>query len=155
MKFILTKELGRLSKWLRILGYDAEYCKEDKPATVLVNALKDDRVVLTRSTRFPRTLAVRTVHITSDHLKEQLAQVIEDLGLKAEKERMFSRCLVCNLGLEPTTKETIRDRVPEYVYNTQGSFFACPLCLRVYWQGTHWGNVAGIIEKIDKVSRNQ
>lgn len=43
MKFILTKELGRLSKWLRILGFDAEYFLEDRKSSLIIKALGEDR----------------------------------------------------------------------------------------------------------------
>jgi len=148
MKFILTRELGRLARWLRILGFDAEYCREEKAGALLVNAFRHARIILTRKTKFPHTHAVKVIHINSDDLKQQLSQIIEELNLQIDKDLVFSRCVICNIELEPIKKEKIKDKVPEYVYNTQRDFFICSHCKRIYWQGTHWGNVEKIIEKL-------
>ncbi|MFZ5845151.1 MAG: Mut7-C RNAse domain-containing protein, partial [Patescibacteria group bacterium] len=60
---------------------------------------------------------------------------------------MFSRCTICNQELSSIDKTKIKEKVPVYVYNTQENFFICAVCNRIYWQGTHWGNVKKTLEE--------
>jgi uncharacterized protein with PIN domain len=63
---------------------------------------------------------------------------------------MFTRCILCNEPLTDIAKEKARGRIPEYVFKTQDKFVCCPKCSRIYWQGTHWGNVVDTLKEIDK-----
>ncbi|MCM8763051.1 MAG: Mut7-C RNAse domain-containing protein [Candidatus Omnitrophica bacterium] len=148
MKFILTQELGRLSKWLRILGYDSVYFTQENMGTLIVEALKDERIILTRHQKIPLGRGVKILNIKSDSVKEQLQQVLAELQLKLDEDILFSRCIICNTLLEEIEKEEIKDKVPEYVFKTQRNFTVCPKCQRIYWQGTHWGNVKKTLEEI-------
>lgn len=148
MKFILTKELGRLAKWLRILGYDSKFYQQDKLSTLVITALREERVILTRNSRISRFPGPRVLKIDSDFLAQQIKQALQQLKLKPTPEDMFTRCTVCNIELEETAKAGVKNRVPEYVYQTQKDFVICPQCKRVYWQGTHWGNARKYLEKI-------
>jgi len=148
MKFIATKELGRLVKWLRILGFDTEYFKEDNYSKLKISALRDQRVILTKNTRLSQPRGIKLVQIKSDLLNEQLRELFQELDIKPDKNLMFSRCTLCNIELEPVEKDKIKHKVPEFVFNTQQDFIVCPVCQRVYWAGTHWGNVSQVIKEI-------
>jgi hypothetical protein len=148
MKFLLTRELGRLAKWLRILGFDAEYFTAQKSSSLIIAALRDERIILTRNLRLPEMHGIKTLYIKSDYIREQISQVCRELNISADSSRMFSRCILCNLELVGIEKEKIKDKVPEYVFKTQDNFVCCPQCQRVYWQGTHWGNAAQILREI-------
>lgn len=148
MKFIVTKELGRLTKWLRILGFDAECFTQNKYSSLIIQALKDDRVLVTRSHRMPAHTGIRMVIINSDRVLIQLKELLNALRIEVDKDIMFTRCVVCNNALVPIEKAKVKDKVPEYVFNTQDKFTVCEICKRLYWQGTHWGNIAKILDKI-------
>jgi len=60
----------------------------------------------------------------------------------------FSRCAECNTPLIPASKESVRDTVPPYVFQTQRRFLRCPHCQRVYWRGTHWARMLSRIEDL-------
>lgn len=150
MKFIFTKELGRLVKWMRILGYDTVYFKQNSPSTLIIQALRDGRVIATRSQRLVRPVGIKTVLIKSEKVKEQIKELLDVLDLKVDRKLMFSRCIVCNVLLEEIGKEEVKDKVPEYVFQNQEEFIVCPMCKRIYWEGTHWGNVKEILEGIVK-----
>ena len=150
MKFILTKELGRLAKWLRILGYDSAFYREDNLSTLVIRALREERVILTRNSRISRFPGPRIVIIDSDFVSEQIKQVLQKLKLKPKPKEMFSRCTICNAQLNDALRSRIKTKVPKYVYQTQKDFMVCPKCKRVYWQGTHWGNVRRYLEKIKR-----
>jgi len=148
VKFILTKELGRLAKWLRILGFDAQYFSEEKNSSLIILALRDNRIILTRNHRMPKVRGKVILYIRSEQIKVQLSQVFKELDLRPDERLMFSRCTLCNVRLTDAQKEDVKLRVPEYVFNTQDDFLVCPVCRRVYWQGTHWGNVVETLKKI-------
>jgi uncharacterized protein with PIN domain len=149
MKFILSKELGRLAKWLRILGFDAEYFQEETISALLVQALRDDRIILTRTQHFRRHLGIKIVVIHSERIKEQLVEVLKALNLRVNKAIMFSRCIMCNTPLVPVEKAQVKQKVPGYVFETQDNFITCVQCGRIYWKGTHWGNVQNTLKEIE------
>lgn len=148
MKFLLTKELGRLAKWLRICGFDAEYFAENKAGAVIVAALKSDRMILTRNHRMPQGRGVAIMQIRSERVQEQLVEVCRSLHISPLAGEMFSRCTLCNEPLELVEKSTVKDKVPEYVFRTQDKFFSCPKCKRIYWQGTHWQSVSEALRHV-------
>lgn len=148
MKFLVTKELGKLCKWLRILGFDVEYFKSANISSIIVNALREERVLLTRKTDLGKHPGIRTIIVKSDDFKKQLQQVINTFSLPVKKERVFSRCLVCNEKLDLRPKEKVKHKVPPYIYNKHQKFMQCNKCGRIYWQGTHWQSVNKIIKKL-------
>jgi hypothetical protein len=148
MKFILSRELGRLAKWLRILGVDAAYFNQDNTSPLVIQALRDNRIIITRNHRLAKSCRLKTILVKSEKLKEQLYQILKELKLDINSDMMFSRCIICNVILEGVDKDKVQDKVPEYVFKTQDNFIACPECKRIYWSGTHWGNVAQTLKEI-------
>jgi len=114
----------------------------------LIEALRENRIIVTRNQRISKERGPKVINIKKEDLKEQLKQIIEELKLTLDKEKMFSRCVICNLELEYIEKDKAKERVPEYVFNTQENFYLCKGCKRIYWQGTHWGNVAKTLGEI-------
>ena len=145
MKFLLTKELGRLSKWLRILGFDASYFTQDKTSSLIIQALREDRVILTRNHRLPKSCGAKIIIIQTETIREQLAEVLKTLKIEPNSDMMFSRCIICNEELAEVDKPKVQNKVPGYVFETQDRFITCLKCGRIYWQGTHWGNVSKIL----------
>ena len=146
MKFIVTKELGRLARWLRILGFDTVYFKSDNKGTLILEALREDRFIITRSKQKREELKKKKVEIISCNLSEQLKEVIKALNIKIDEKQMFTRCTLCNESLEEVKKEEFKESIPEYVYKTQDLFMKCPGCNKIYWQGSHWGKVKEVID---------
>ena len=141
VRFLCDQNLGRLAKWLRILGYDAEYmaCWDDKRVG---DAFSSGRVVLTRK----RKLALRSgvILIKNDRLREQIRELsaVYDLGRAVTP---FTRCNLCNTSLTAVSREEVKGIVPEYVYATQDVFVMCPSCKRIYWKGTHFEHTQELI----------
>lgn len=142
MKFIADEMLGKLATWLRILGYDTLYISPTTDGNLVARAFKEKRVILTRDTRLvERKHMPKFVLIKSDDYNEQLRETIKELDLKPDPDKMFSRCLICNVLIEQVQKKDIKDKVPEYTYTTHDNFFKCPNCGKIYWTGTHIQNV--------------
>jgi len=148
MKFILTKELGRLAKWLRILGYDTIYYDKDDKSRLIIISLRDERVILTREAKMSRFTGVRLLQISEDFVEKQLEQVIKELGLEIDENRTFTRCVDCNELLVDIKKEAAKEKVPPYVFETQNEFKMCPDCRKVFWRGTHWELVKKFLKKV-------
>lgn len=146
--FAVERTLGRLGKWLRLMGFDALLEAECPPGGFLARC-DPGRTLLTRTRRTAETQAARRpIFIRSYDPFEQLEEVVRVLGLTAGDTRPFSRCLRCNAPIEPLPREEARGAVPDYVWETQLSFSRCPWCRRVYWRGTH---TARSLERIEAV----
>lgn len=136
-RFLADRMVGKLARWLRLLGYDTAYLPQLSPLGVMREARQQQRIILTRDSRLLRRKdAPSLVFIQSDRFREQLKQVVEELRLDPVKY-LLSRCSACNAQLRPVMKAEARDRAPEYVWRTQEEFRACPECRRLYWGATH------------------
>ena len=136
VKFIADVMVGKLARWLRILGFDVAYSNAFSDDEIVRLAEAENRIVLTRDTGLvSRRKLKRFLFVLSDHYQEQVRQVLRAFDLK--EFRIFSRCLECNAPLSDVDKELVFERIPAYVYLTQERFAACPSCNRVYWHGTH------------------
>jgi len=134
-RLLADSMLGRLAKWLRLLGYDTAYDNRADDHELAHRARLEKRVLLTRDRELSARKGLRTLLIESETLEEQVQQVIEQLGPPAADP--LSRCSVCNTPLELAEPEQVADRVPPYVLKTQRKLRICPGCGRVYWPGTH------------------
>ncbi len=139
--FIVDINAGKLAKLLRMMGYDTLLFREQDDGIMVKIALQENRIILTKDSEIlERKLitggSVRAIHLISDETQAQVLQVIAELHLPENVP--FSRCLECNSLLVSETAETVRDRVPPHVYETQSQYMRCPDCHRVYWKGTHW-----------------
>jgi len=138
--------VGRLARWLRILGYDTIY-PEVSDAEMLRMAHEEGRVLLTRDTGLTDRKGVSIFFIESDHLEDQLGQVIRRFRLDTRSKR-FTRCGVCNGLLEKVSPEAVRDEVPEFVQRTHDQFARCTSCGQIYWPGTHWPKIDAMLKKL-------
>lgn len=136
--FIADCMLGRLARWLRIIGCDTEYFPAIADAELVERAERTGRLILTRDTLLIRRRKVRGNHffIGHDQFRDQLRQVVSAFSLDPFA-RFLTRCIECNALLSPTEKDAdLAARVPSYVFMTHERFSTCPLCRRVYWEGT-------------------
>jgi uncharacterized protein with PIN domain len=149
MTFVADCMLGRLAKWLKILGFDVLYFSKAEDRELVAIARREGRVLLTRDTGLIERTARRPnrLFVRSDDWKDQVVQVLDDLGLWDEV-RPNTRCLECNLLLRPLSKDRARNLVTPYVHEHASSFAICPGCDRVFWQGTHYGDMEKKIEAL-------
>ena len=154
MKFLCDDNLGKLAKYLRILGFDTFFKETISDAELLAVMLKQNRIVLTRDHNLIKKIEPgKYTLIETDSPDEQLKAVIRSLNLKADENELFSRCLICNEVCHDVAKEDIADEVFPYTIKTHEHFKKCPACGRVYWQGSHYKDMVeklrGVIGEID------
>ena len=146
--FAADSSLGKLAKWLRILGFDALYVA-GRPGKSLFSFAKEKRVLLTRSTALrDANPGLDLMFIRADNPREQVRKVVRETPIFFSDVRPFSRCIRCNLPLVEIARQDVRGQVPDYVYETETSFRRCPGCRRVYWPGTHSERAAGRIREL-------
>lgn len=131
--------LGKLAKWLRMLGYDTAYIRDANDDELARIAVREDRILLTRDNRLRerRMLRGRSVYVGWGTTRSQVRQVMSALGLRLDPASLFTRCAVCNSEITPLDKAEVKGRVPPYVYTTQTDYGYCARCDRIYWRGTH------------------
>jgi len=148
MKFITDTNLGKLAKWLRILGYDTILYTGIADRDFLRKAGREGRFVLTRKKDMStRQFSGKLIRVECDHVEDQLAEVMDKLSISPDANRMFSICVKCNQALETVEKGDILGMVPAFVYDTHGAFRRCPLCKGIFWPGTHVDNVINYLDK--------
>jgi uncharacterized protein with PIN domain len=150
-KFIVDHNVGKLTGWLRLMGYDTRFFNGEDDSELVAAAKAEGRVILSRDTRImQRRLItsgqVKAVLIVSDQPERQIRQVIGTLGLDSQF-KPFSLCLECNQPLVERAKDEVAELVPPYVFKTQNQFMQCPNCQRIYWRGTHWQAMTRRLEK--------
>lgn len=142
MKFLTDRNLGKLTKWLRILGYDTFLYTGEIGRELLREGAKTGRVVLTRRRDMAeRNFSGRMFIVISDIVADQLREVVDDLTLEIKPGNLFTICLNCNERLHDIPKADISRSVPPYVFQTQEYFRICRRCGNVFWPGTHKDNV--------------
>jgi uncharacterized protein with PIN domain len=147
LKFAADRMLGRLAKWLRILGQDVIYGPHLTGYGLIRAARAENRMILTRDRRLKKKQPPEFLFIESDHYREQIRQVVDACGLTIG-ESTFTRCLECNSVLQPRPKEMVEKIVPPYVFSTQEKFSWCAQCRRVYWPATHHQKMLEELKKL-------
>ena len=153
-KFIVDYNVGKLAKWLRMMGYDTVLFTGEDDSRMIIIALRQERVILTRDTQIMKrgvvtSRRIKAILIESEEPERQIRQVIASLNLDCQF-RPFTICLECNQPLRETSKEQVKDLVPPYVFQTQSYYMECPACHRIYWRGTHWQAMARKLEQLGK-----
>ncbi len=141
-RFIADHNVGKLARWLRMMGYDTAFFSGGDDVYMISRALHEGRVILTRDTHIMERGIIssgrlKAILIESDEPERQIKQVVDALHLDYQS-RPFTLCLECNEPLVPRRREEVRDRVPPYVFHTREQYMECPKCHRIYWRGTHW-----------------
>ncbi|MFQ5917155.1 MAG: Mut7-C RNAse domain-containing protein [Candidatus Binatia bacterium] len=136
MRFVADKMLGRLVRWLRIIGQDVSYGLHLSGYELIRSARRESRLILTRDRGIYKKSPPAVLLIQSDHFREQFKQVVQVCGLDPMKN-LFTRCVECNTPFDPIPKESVEKKVPPYVFSTQEKFSFCRSCQRIYWPATH------------------
>ena len=145
MKFISDAMLGRLAKYLRILGLDAEYTRD----LFVLEQYKEQPDSPYFLTRKMKTISYeRIIFIKSDKVREQLQEIREIIRPFIDPGKIMNRCIDCNVELVDVEKKDIEQMVPEFVFHQYAQFRSCPKCRKVYWEGSHAKGMAQLVREI-------
>jgi len=146
--FAADRTLGKLAKWLRILGFDTIF-ESGIESQRFYEHLEPERILLTRTAKIREQFAAkRMVFIRADNLAEQLRQVVDDLAITRQDIRLFSMCLQCNFPIVAVGKAAVYGRVPDYIWQTHDEFSTCSQCDRIFWAGSHVERSREMIERL-------
>ena len=146
--FIADCHLGRLAKYLRILGYDTLYFNHIGDNDLIRLSNTQDRIILTRDKELSLRKNANAFLLKPTDIKEQLATLFKHFGLSKDAH-VFSRCIVDNTPLKVVEKEKVIDLLPEGVKKHFDFFEQCPACGRIYWHGDHYRNMMSLIDTLE------
>ena len=147
-RFVVDTMLGRLAHWLRAMGYDTVYLGATDDSRLLDIARREARILITRDVRLAAAARDLGCLIRSEQVQLQLVEAVTRLQLTPPETGWLSRCLECNDVLAPIDREAVRDRVPPRVFGLHGDFRICRGCGRVFWPGSHAGQMVARLQRI-------
>jgi uncharacterized protein with PIN domain/sulfur carrier protein ThiS len=147
-RFIVDAHLGRLSHYLRMLGFDTLFENDFGDRELARISAEDRRILLTGDRALLMHRAVTHGCYLRSHIpRQQLEYVVERLDL-CSLMRPFSRCMECNGLLQAATNEEVVEQLPENIRLTQNDFRRCGDCGKVYWKGSHYQRMVQVIERL-------
>lgn len=155
--FICDSMLGRLGRWLRVLGYDTVFRREISDSDILL-LLKSEcqRILLTRDKRLhEKTIRIplKSILITDDDIVKQLAYVGKALKLNLKVDPDNSRCSFCNTPLTRIIEPSgFRGLIPPSLRGTRRNFWYCSNCNKIFWKGRMWPNITRITVAASKMA---
>lgn len=149
-KFILDVHLGKLARYLRMLGFDTYYENNLTDETIVQLSLKHKRTILTRDIGLlKRGVVTHGYFVRNTVTEKQIEEVVKRFQLEEEFAE-FSRCIECNNLLEPIDKEKIIDKLPPKIQVDYNEFYICPSCLKIYWKGSHVEDMRRVVNKLKR-----
>ena len=153
MKFITDGMLGKLTRWLRMLGHDVEYSRSDDDKKLIERAKSEGRILLTRDFKLYQQAmmhGVEAVLVEAATGVEKLADLAGRFNFKLEIDVTVSRCPKCNTKIKPVSKDRVIDRVPKTTSTHYNEFWECLGCGQIYWQGAHWKRIEKTLKEARK-----
>jgi uncharacterized protein with PIN domain len=150
LRFIADGMLGKLARWLRMLGHDVHYYRDSEDKRLLEMAKSEKRVLLTRDLELyqrAKTQAVEAVFVEAADEAGKLADLASRFGFKLEINLSISRCPKCNEMIRAVSKEDVVHQIPELTSTYYDEFWKCLGCGQVYWRGAHWKKIEKTLEE--------
>lgn len=152
-KFVLDVHLGKLAKFMRLVGFDTYYRNNLEDSEIINISLSSRRVILTRDIGILKTGKVTHGYfVRNTNPFEQIKEIINRFQLE-NYINPFTLCLLCNSELEPIDKVSIIERIPPKVKNMYDEFYYCEKCDKVYWKGSHYLEMKTKLENLGIVCK--
>jgi len=149
LKFIADGMLGKLTRWLRMLGHNVKYSSTLDDTQLITMAKKERRILLTRDLQLYQQATAKGVnafYLNGKTEAERLAQLSKRFKIKLDIYMKTSRCPKCNTRVKPTTKEKVAAKVEKSTLSNYNEFWECPKCGQIYWQGAHWTKISKTLD---------
>jgi uncharacterized protein with PIN domain len=153
LRFISDGMLGKLTRWLRLLGYDTKYSNKLDDTQLIALAKKERRILLTRDLGlYQRAIAkgIKAFYLEGKTEAERLANLSKRYKIKLEIDMTKSRCTKCNAVVKSIPKEKVADKVEKNTLLHYENFWECPKCGQIYWQGAHWTKIETTLNQAKK-----
>jgi uncharacterized protein with PIN domain len=144
IRFAVDGMLGALAKYLRALGYDTVQ-RRVSVEEFIEQAVDENRIILTRSAKMPRHPGCRVIVPPEESLRAQIRHLIENIPLHPSRDRLFTRCLLCNIPTAEASPESVESEIPPKVKERRKQFRTCPNCHKIYWWGTHTDRMISLL----------
>jgi len=152
-KFVADVHLGRLARYLRMMGFDVLYKNNFDDYEIARISLKEKRAILTKDRGIlKRNKVTHGYWVRSTKVEEQVKEILDRFDLKKEIKE-FSRCIECNDTLKSIKKETIIKQIPPKVAAAQNEFYKCPSCKKIYWKGSHYQRMLTFIQSTKDIDK--
>lgn len=146
LKFIGDVHLGRLCKYLRMLGFDTLYFKNYSVDQLIDLSRQGRRILLSKDQKLAKHPKVNHWYwIRSSDPLEQIRDLYEKLDLASNIEPLI-RCIKCNNEIISVPKKEILGKLQPRTAKYYQEFFQCPDCERIYWKGSHYEHMMEFIE---------
>lgn len=147
-RFILDAHLGKLAKYLRMLGFDTLFRNDFEDSEIIEISVREKRIILTRDKHLLNSKKVsHGYYVRSTEKHKQLREVVQKFDL-CSQFKSFSRCMTCNAELIPKKKHEIENQVPPDVAEVFKEFYYCASCMKVYWKGSHFKRMESLIRDL-------
>jgi len=148
--FVLDSNLGRLTRYLRLLGFDCLYQNDYDDETVASIADRQQRIVLTRDRALlQRKIITRGYFVREVRPRPQVKEVLARFDLY-RLVAPFKRCIRCNGELQAVDKQAIEARLEPKTRKYFDTFKRCTACGQIYWQGSHHARSLRLVEELTK-----
>jgi uncharacterized protein len=149
-KFVIDVHLGKLARYMRMIGFDAVYQNDYKDEEIVKLSLKEKRIILTKDSEIlKRNEVTHGYWVRNEDAEDQLLEIVERFDLRNQIKE-FTRCLECNSPLNRVEKEKVVERLPPKIKEWHNDFFECPECRKIYWKGSHFERMENLISRIKK-----
>lgn len=147
-RFVLDTHLGKLSVYLRLLGFDTLYRNDYGDDTLAAVAVSERRILLSRDRGLLKRGIVEYGYYPRETAPDlQAREVLRRYDIAGEIEP-FRRCIRCNGLTSPVSKADVLDRLEPKTRKYYDEFRQCESCGRIYWKGSHYGRMRELIEQL-------
>ena len=147
-RFVLDVHLGKLARYLRLLGFDTICDRDYVDATIVAVSVEERRLILTRDKGLlKRKEVTRGYWLRNTQPRLQIAEVIEVFDLR-RIACAFSRCMICNHTLETVNEAHVRGALPAGLRGQFERVSRCPGCRRLYWPGSHYVRLVDLVQDL-------
>jgi uncharacterized protein with PIN domain len=148
IRFVLDVHLGKLARWLRLVGFDALYRADLEDSEVAELSVREKRVVLTRDVGLLQRKAITHGYwVRAEDPEVQIVEVLRRFQLDRSL-RPFQRCLDCNGCIEPVDKAEVWESLEPKTRQFYQTFYRCANCKKVYWAGSHYSRMLARLKRV-------
>ncbi|MEW8026488.1 MAG: Mut7-C RNAse domain-containing protein [Candidatus Thiodiazotropha sp.] len=146
LRFVADAHLGKLARYLRLLGFDCLFFNDVGDRNLVSISVEQGRVLLTRDRDLlMHRLITHGCFIHATEPRQQLVELVQRLQLEG-MYNPFTRCMECNGQIVKAEKSHIEDQLPDRVLRHYNDFWRCDECGRIYWKGSHYREMQTFID---------